>query len=444
MVRTGHAPHPPGTQVSVSAWAAAFDAAAANAGGLADIDAIGVGGQQHGLVTLANDGSSVREAMLWNDTRSAENAGELVDTLGAAAWSSTVGSVPVASFTITKLAWLAEHEPESLARTAAICLPHDWLTAQLTGAQVGHITTDRGDASGTGYWSPRTGEYQPDLLELACGRSDFELPTIVSPSDSAGSARGTFGIRSGVPVSAGTGDNMAAALGVHAQPGDVVMSVGTSGVVSVVSDGPVADPSGTVAGFCDATGKYLPLVCTLNAGQVIDAFVRLLAVSYRDFDELAASTTEMPTLLPYFAGERTPNRPNATAVIADLTYDNLSRASLAAGVVWSLAASLADGLSAIKRFDIPVRRVIMVGGGARLASLQQAVATALQVTVHIPATGEYVALGAARQAAWALTGNLPDWQSGQSRVVTPGEPTAFLQRYAELRDSTGPNEWPNR
>lgn len=444
VVRIGHAPHPPGTQVSVTAWATAFDAAARDAGGLADVDAIGVGGQQHGLVTLDGTGAPVREAMLWNDNSSATNAAQLVETLGAAAWSSAVGSVPVASFTITKLAWLAEHEPESLVKTAAICLPHDWLTAQLTGAEVGHITTDRGDASGTGYWSPHSGTYRPELLELACRRSDFELPTVLGPSERAGNASGTFGVRTGVPVSAGTGDNMAAALGVHARPGDVVMSVGTSGVVSVVSDTPIADASGSVAGFCDATGKYLPLVCTLNAGQVIDAFARLLSVSYQDFDQLAASTVHMPTLLPYFAGERTPNRPRATGVLADLTYENLSAASMAAGVVWSIAASLADGLAAIKRFDTPVRRVIMVGGGARLTSLQQALATAVQVPVHVPAASEYVALGAARQAAWALTESLPDWQTNHGRVVTPREPTEFLHRYAELRDATGPNEWPHR
>src|ERR1700722_2365340 len=178
LVRSGHAPHPPGTEVDPLAWRQALVTALTRAGGLQDVAAVSVAGQQHGMVCLDAAGRPVRPALLWNDTRSAEAAEELIAELGGGdsargqiAWAAAVGSVPVAAFTVTKLRWLAEHEPESLHRTAAVCLPHDWLTWQLAGASaLAALCTDRGDASGTGYWSPATGSYRPDLLQLAGGR----------------------------------------------------------------------------------------------------------------------------------------------------------------------------------------------------------------------------------------------------------------------------------
>ncbi|MCM0676352.1 FGGY family carbohydrate kinase, partial [Micromonospora phytophila] len=204
LVRQGRAPHPDGTEVDPQAWWDALRAAVDAAGGLADVAAVSVAGQQHGMVCLDEAGRVVRPALLWNDTRSAGAAAGLVEEAGGGAagrrsWADAVGSVPVASFTVTKLRWLARHEPEHAAATAAVCLPHDWLTWRLAGAPgLDALRTDRGDASGTGYWSPRTGEYRFDLLEQAFGRRP-QVPTVLGPAEPAGI------LRPGVPGEAGSG-----------------------------------------------------------------------------------------------------------------------------------------------------------------------------------------------------------------------------------------------
>src|SRR4051794_29513788 len=174
-VRIGTAAHPDGTEVHPDHWWAALQEAIAAAGGLDDVEAIAVGGQQHGMVCLDEHGEVVRPALLWNDTRSAGAAGDLIEELGGGeagrrAWADAVGLVPVASFTVTKLRWMAEHEPHNAARTAAVCLPHDWLTWRLAGSSgLDRLVTDRGDASGTGYWSASQEAYRLDLLERALG-----------------------------------------------------------------------------------------------------------------------------------------------------------------------------------------------------------------------------------------------------------------------------------
>ena len=168
LVRSGRAPHPPGTEVDPAGWWDALQTAVADAGGLDGVEAIAVAGQQHGMVCLDADGEVVRPALLWNDTRSAQAATDLVAELGAQEWADATGTLPVASITATKLRWLARHEPENAARTAAVCLPHDWLTWKLRGTgRLDDLVTDRGDASGTGYFSPVTNAYLPDLLERA-------------------------------------------------------------------------------------------------------------------------------------------------------------------------------------------------------------------------------------------------------------------------------------
>ena len=282
VVREGRAPHPEGTEAPPEAWWTAFEAASAAAGGLDDVASVSVGGQQHGMVCLDESGSVVRDALLWNDTRSAHAAEELVADLGGpSAWAEAVGSVPVASFTVTKLRWLAHHEPEAARRTHAVCLPHDWLTWRLRGTgDLADLVTDRGDASGTCYWSPATGDYRRDLLELALGH-DAVLPRVLGPSEGAGHATG------GQLLGPGTGDNAASALGLDARPGDVIVSIGTSGVACAVSEVAAADPSGIVAGFADATGRYLPLVATLNAARVLDSTARLLGVDHAGLSDLA-------------------------------------------------------------------------------------------------------------------------------------------------------------
>jgi xylulokinase len=436
LVREGRAPHPDGTEVAPAAWGAALDRALAEAGGLDDVAAVAVGGQQHGMVCLDDDGAVVRDALLWNDTRSAGAARDLTAELGGGqAWADAVGLVPVASFTVTKLRWLADAEPANAARTAAVCLPHDWLTWRLAGSPgIDALVTDRGDASGTGYWSAATGEYRPDLLERALGHGAV-VPRVLGPAEPGPMTTG------GAVLGPGTGDNAAAALGLAAEPGDVVCSIGTSGVVSIVSTSPAADPSGTVAGFADATGHFLPLIATLNAARVLDATARLLGVDHAELSRLALSAPPGAgglVLVPYLEGERTPDRPDSTGALHGLTLATADPAHLARAAVEGLLCGLADGLDAVAATGTPVRRVFLVGGGARSEAVRRIAPAVLGVPVLAPPPGEYVADGAALQAAWVLAGGEapPEWaRPGTERHEADPVP-AVRERYAEVRDLT--------
>ncbi len=435
LVRSGRAPHPDGTEVDPAAWWSALVTAVAAAGGLDDVAAVSVGGQQHGMVCLDEGGGVVRPALLWNDTRSAQAARDLVDELGGAeqggaAWAEAVGLVPVASFTVTKLRWLAEHEPEHARATAAVCLPHDWLTWRLGGGgDLTALTTDRSDASGTGYWSPGTGAYRTDLLQRAFGAAPL-LPRVLGPSAVAGA------LPDGAVLGAGAGDNAAAALGLGAGPGDVVVSIGTSGVVTAVAEQAVRDASGTVAGFADATGRFLPLVATLNAARVLDATARLLGVDHDHLSDLALSADPGAgglVLVPYLEGERTPNLPDATGSLHGLTLATSTPAHLARAAVEGLLCGLADGLDALVALGVEPRRVLLVGGGAQSRAVREIAPTVLGVPVEVPEPGEYVADGACRQAAWALDekAGAPDWRTGSIRTYDAAPRPQVRERYAE-------------
>jgi len=444
LLRSGRAAHPDGTEVAPQAWARAFTEAAAAAGGLDDVAALAVGGQQHGMVCLDEDGAVVRDALLWNDVRSAGAASDLIRELGGGdeaagrqAWADAVGVVPVASFTATKLRWLADAEPENADRTAAVCLPHDWLTWQLAADRgLASLVTDRGDASGTAYWSARTGEYRPDLLELAMRGRRPAVPRVAGPAEAVGSLAGGSAV-----LGPGTGDNAAAALGLAARPGDVIVSIGTSGVVSAVTSTAVADPSGTVAGFADASGHHLPLVATLNAARVLDAAAALLGVDHARLSELALSAPSGAgglVLVPYLEGERTPNLPRATGSVHGLTLRTSTPAYWARAAVEGLLCGLADGIDAVVAQGVSVQRVLLIGGGARSAAVQQLAPSIFGRPVLVPPPGEYVADGAARQAAWVLAGGdtPPVWPATTTQTYE-ADPVPFVrERYAEVRELT--------
>jgi xylulokinase len=435
LVREGRAPHPDGTEVDPAAWWSALQEAVRAAGGLDDVAAVSVGGQQHGMVCLDDAGQVVRPALLWNDTRSAAAAHDLVAELGGGAgWAEAVGVVPVASITVAKLRWFAEHEPDLAARAAAVCLPHDWLTWRLGGAAgLTALCTDRSDASGTGYWSAAAGAYRQDLLERGFGRA-LQVPEVLGPHDAAGwHGRAMLG--------PGAGDNAAAALGVGAGLGDVVVSIGTSGVVSAVADVPARDPSGIVAGFADAAGGHLPLVCTLNASRVLDATARLLGTDHDGLSRLALSApagADGLVLVPYLEGERTPDRPDATGALHGLTLTSTTPAHLARAAVEGLLCGLADGLDALVEQGAVVRRVLLVGGGARSEAVRRLAPAVLGCPVLVPAPGEYVADGAARQAAWVLSGadRPPDWATATTERYEADPLPGVRSRYAEARDLT--------
>ncbi|MFH5208173.1 xylulokinase [Antrihabitans sp. NCIMB 15449] len=436
LVRSGRAKHPPGTEVDPQHWADAMAEAIADAGGLDDVDAISVGAQQHGMICLDADGAVVRPALLWNDTRSASSAADLVSDLGGAqAWTDAVGVVPVAAITAAKLRWLADNEPDAADRTAAVCLPHDWLTWQLTGATgLDTLTTDRGDASGTGYFSAATNAYRTDLLSLALRGREPLLPRVAGPSEVVGRASST-----GAALGPGTGDNAAAALALDARDGDVVVSIGTSGVVSAVSTVTPNDASGEVAAFADATGRQLPLLCTLNGAPVLDAMAKLLGVDHARLAELAlASASEGLVLVPFLEGERTPNRPAATGAIHGLRQHNSTPGHLARAAVEGLLCGLADGIDRLRHQGVRTDRVLLVGGGARSTAICELAPTIFGVPVAVPEPGEYVADGAARQAAWALSGNVepPRWTHATATVYDGVATPEIRERYGSVRELT--------
>jgi xylulokinase len=453
VVGRGSAPHPGGTETDPAAWWAAL--AQAGDGLLHRAAAVGVAGQQHGMVVLDEAGEVIRPALLWNDMRSASAAAALIRERGGPLWWATqTGSVPTASFTVTKLRWLAEHEPAHAARTAAAMLPHDWLTWRLRGApgererSAGHPepgeragpgqpadpVTDRGDASGTGYFSTAAGTWLPDVAAAALGHP-VRLPRVAQPAEVVGETGWD------AAVAAGTGDNMAAALGLGLQLGEVAVSIGTSGTAFAVTTVPAADPSGSVAGFADATGRFLPLVCTVNAGLVLTAVADLIGADLAGLSEAALAAAPGAgglTLLPYLDGERTPNRPHASGVLRGLTTRNATRQNLARAGVEAVLASLADAAGLLAGHGVEQRGVLLIGGGARSEAVRLLAPGIFGAPVTVPEPEEYVALGAARQAAWALAGTPepPDWPRRPAAEYT-GPPVPRLRdRFAELRDAT--------
>jgi xylulokinase len=405
VVARASAPHPPTTpprsEQDPTAWWSAFQAAWA-AAGAPDVAAISVAGQQHGMVTVDEAGAVVRPAKLWNDTESAPDAGWLLKQLpgGAAAWADAVGSVPVAAFTVAKLSWLHRTEPEAWARVRRVMLPHDWLTWQLCGAG-DRPTTDRGDASGTGYWSPATGEYRWDVLAIIDRDRDWtdQVPRVAAPDETVGRWGASL-------VAAGTGDNMAAALGIGLQQRHAVVSLGTSGTAYTVADAPTSDAGGAVAGFADASGRFLPLVCTLNAAKVLDAVARLLGVDHAAFDALVLAAEPGAggsVLLPYFDGERTPNLPTATGTWTGLRSD-VTREQLARAAVEGVVCGMLEALDALRR-HAPVESVTLTGGAARSAAVRRVFAMLCDLPVVTADADEAVASGAAVQAAAVATGS---------------------------------------
>ena len=415
IIREGRASHPEGSEVAPQAWWDAFLEAVRVAGGLDDVRALSVGGQQHGMVCLDLQGEVIRPALLWNDTRSAGAAEELTcergdgdRERGARWWAQATGLVPVASFTVTKLRWLADNEPENARKIAAICLPHDWLSWKIRGGfeAVGleGLCTDRSDASGTGYMDRADAVYRREILAQALRISLEEaegiiLPKICEPMEAMGCGDLAQGWGE-IAIGPGCGDNAGAALGVGLGVGQALLSLGTSGVVAVVSETPVEDPSGQVAGFADASGHWLPLACTLNASRILDAVGAMSGLSYEELDEAALSVPNAGglRLVPYFEGERTPNLPDATARLEGMTLKNSTRAHLARAGVEGLLAHMRFALECVRELGVPIEKVLVVGGGARSRAVRSLAAEFLGVPVEFPEAAEYVALGAARQA----------------------------------------------
>ncbi|USQ86818.1 xylulokinase [Streptomyces phaeoluteigriseus] len=442
VVASGQAPHTvssgAGRESDPRQWWDALHEALRQCGDAAhEAAAVSIGGQQHGLVTLDERGEPVRPALLWNDVRSAPQARRLTEELGGAKfWAERTGLVPAASFTVTKWAWLAEHEPEALRATKAVRLPHDYLTERLTGEG----TTDRGDASGTGWWASGSEAYDEEILAHV-GLDPALLPRVARPGEVAGTVRDSHDLpfSKGTLVAAGTGDNAAAALGLGLRPGTAVLSLGTSGTVYAVSKRRPTDPTGTVAGFADAHGDWLPLACTLNCTLAVDRIATLLGL-----DREAVEPTTGLTLLPYLDGERTPNLPNASGLLHGLRHDTTAGQLLQAaydGAVHSLLGALDLVLDEDADRSAPL---LLIGGGARGAAWQQTVRRLSGRPVQIPDAKELVALGAAAQAAGLLTGEDPAsvarrWNTARGPVLDAVErDEAALTRIAGVLSDAAP------
>jgi len=414
--------------VPASAWLEAYQEATSDPALLDGVAALAVGGQQHGMVTLDENGEPVRDALLWNDNRSAHDAKDLIAELGGpTVWADAVGSVPVASMTVAKVRWMARAEPENAARTAAVVLPHDWLSWQIGGRSFAP-TTDRGDASGTCYFDATSNRYRNDLVKLAIGH-DLDLPRVAAPSEVIGYTPG------GIAIAPGTGDNMAGGLGLGVTTGDAIVSLGTSGTAFTKSNQQTHEPTGTVAGFADATGEFLPLVCTLNGARNLVATAQVLGVTLTELSELAKSAepgSQGITFVPYLEGERTPPLPDARGQIVGLTLANMTPANIARATIEGVLWSLAYGVEVLREQIGEISSITLTGGASQSEAVRQIATAVFGLPVVITDTFESVAVGAARQAAWALTGAFPDWQVP---ILSQQEPTADDQRAAgEIMD----------
>ena len=449
VLRQGYAPHPvepKATEVDPQAWLLSLGEAAA--GGLLEgVQAIGVSAQQHGMVALDRQGNLVRPALLGNDKRAQVAAADLVDALGGRqAWAEAVGSVPQSAQLVSKLRWMARAEPEAAQRTAVVMQPHDWLVWQLLGRPA-RRTTDRGAASGTGYWSTASGSYRPDLVELALGHQ-AALPEVLGPAESAGTTP------EGLLISAGTGETMAAAFGLGVGIGDAVVSLGASGSVMAVHHEALADPAGMITSFADATGMHLPVVHTLNAVRALRGTAELLGTEdLGELSELALKSTPGSSglvFLPYLEGERTPQLPHTAGTLSGLRRESMKPEHLARAAFEGMLCSLADAMDVLRGRGVEVRRVFLLGAAAELPAVQAAAPAIFGAQVVVPQPAEYAALGAARQAAWALAVSRgsgpahtpPAWQGASAQVFEAGDDApvgaAVRQQYTATREQIHP------
>ncbi len=449
VLRQGYAAHPveaKAFEVDPQAWLLSLGEAAS--GGLLEgVEAIGVSAQQHGLVPLDHQGNLVRPALLGNDRRAQAAAADLVDGLGGRqAWAEAVGSVPQAAQPVAKLRWLARTEPEHAQRVAAVMQPHDWLVWQLLGRPA-RRTTDRGAASGTGYWSAGSGSYRPDLVELALGHQ-AALPEVLGPADASGTTP------EGLLISAGTGETMAAAFGLGVAVGDAVVSLGASGSVMAVHHEALADPHGMITSFADATGMHLPVVHTSNAVRALRGTAEMLGLDgLEELSELALKSTPGASglvLLPYLEGERTPHLPHTAGTLSGLRRESMKPEHLARAAFEGMLCSLTDALDVLRGRGVEVRRVFLLGAAAELPAVQALAPAVFGTQVVVPQPEQYAALGAARQAAWALgvsRGTLdartpPAWRGAAAQVLEPGEELpvgrAVRQQYVATRDQVHP------
>jgi xylulokinase len=374
----------------------------------ADVVAIGVSGQQHGLVVLDEDYRVIRPAKLWNDTETAPENAELIARFGgASAWFERFGIVPLTGYTASKLLWMEKHEPGNFARIRHILLPHEYLNFWLTG----EICAEFGDASGTAFFDVRTRQWAREVLDEIDGGSGLlfsALPPLRKPEEVVGTLRGQvaaeLGLPSGCMVSTGGGDNMMGAIGTgNIREGVVTLSLGTSSTVYSFSSQPVLDSSGCVAPFCSSSGGWLPLVCTMNATNVVTQTLTILGKTVDDIESALQATSpgaDGLCFLPFLNGERTPDLPQARGTLVGISASNFTADNLVRSAIEGVSFGILNGLERIlagKRAE----RIVLIGGGARSGQWRQLLADATGALIQVPLEPEAGCLGAAMQAIYA-------------------------------------------
>ncbi|MGB8713112.1 MAG: xylulokinase, partial [Onishia taeanensis] len=393
-------------------WLAAFRGAFQDAVAKAGIDArairaIGVSGQQHGLVALDREGEPVYPAKLWCDTETAAHNAALIERLGGEAGClDRLGLVLQTGYTASKLAWLRDTHFDAYRRIDSVLLPHDYLNFWLTGERV----SEAGDASGTGYFDTRRREWRHDVFAEIAPELDAQavLPRLIDAQQPAGMVRPALarelGLGEGVVVSSGGGDNMLGAIGTgNIRPGEITMSLGTSGTLCAHASQPVEADSAMVANFCSSDGGWLPLICTMNVTSATTRVRELFGLELEDFGEHIAAApigAEGVLMLPFFDGERVPALPQASACLLGLTGTNLKRANLCRAVMEGATFGLRYGLEQLGAIAADARQIRLIGGGAKSPIWRQMVADITGIPVISPRVTDAAALGAALQAAW--------------------------------------------
>jgi xylulokinase len=417
------------------------------------VQAIGVSGQQHGLVALDAFGMPLRPAKLWCDTTTQPEVDEITASLGGHDRCIALsGNAMVTGFTAPKILWLKHHEPERYDAMADILLPHDYINYALTGKK----NMEFGDASGTGLMNIRTRSWQRELLDAIDNGRDIAdcLPTFVAAGDFIGAtttqAAGRFGLPAGVPVAVGGGDNMMGAIGTgNVSPGRLTMSLGTSGTLYAFSDQPIVDPRGNIAAFCSSTGGWLPLLCTMNCTFATELMRGTLGIAVADFDAALASApagSDGLLSLPFFNGERTPNLPNAKASLIGLDAESCRPGHLLRATVEGATFGLKFGIDELAALKLSADEIVLTGGGANSQVWQQIVADITGLSVRLLDQNEGAGFGAALQALWTLRrqsdsataiGDITDEHVDSTRSTTrepdPDKVSAYREAYANYQ-----------
>ena len=406
------------------------------------IRALGVSGQQHGLVVLDEHLRVIRPAKLWNDTETAPQNQQLIDLLGGKqAWFERFGVVPLTGYTVSKLLWLKQNEPENFARIRHILLPHEYLNFFLTG----RMTAEFGDASGTAFFDPRTRQWSRDILDAidgGTGQLFAALPPLLSVDEPVGTLLPEVAADLGLPmtclVSTGGGDNMMGAIGTgNVREGVVTLSLGTSSTVYSFHNAPVLDETGNVAPFCSSSGGWLPLVCTMNATNVVTQTLHTLGRTVEDIESALATTPPGANglvFVPFLNGERTPDLPNARGTLLGISPNNFTPDNLIRAAIEGVSFGILNGLDLIQH-GAPVDRMLAIGGGSRSAAWRQLLADASGASVDVPIEDEAGCLGAVIQAMYlaSRTAGQPETFPEIASRCVKVDPTRAAQPNPTLR-----------